>query len=111
MSSHDDAGVGDDVERVARNREMASTLEHATLVPGQRTLEEVAARLAVAERGDVGRDQAFIRVGDETRSCKSDASAALIRTLHQLTFAGGSDRLVAWSRARRRSRSSSRYRF
>ena len=62
---HHDAGIRGHVHPAARDEQVARAVQHAALVPGQRALEEVVARLAVAQGLDVGEDQAFRAVGDQ----------------------------------------------
>ena len=53
---HHDARSGGDVGGGAAQRDMPCAVENAAIVPGQRARQEIIARLAVAERLDVGED-------------------------------------------------------
>ncbi len=62
---HDDAGVGDNVERGAGNGEVLGAFEDAVVVPRRGADQIVVAEFAVGQGVDVGDDQAFFAIRDE----------------------------------------------
>ena len=65
---------------------MARALQQLFLVPGERALEEIVARLTVGERIDVGQNQPFFGIGDQRVIIDRVKFLLLVVDAHQVTL-------------------------
>jgi hypothetical protein len=82
---NDEAGIGDHIDVVAADGEVAGAVQNAALIPGERAAQDIVARIPVGKGIDVGEDQSFAAIRDQRIVVEGMKRPLLIIAAHERT--------------------------